>query len=268
MSVANWMAIGRMDELGRQDTPVHRVDARAKAIVTLAFIGVTMSFPPYALSALTPLMVFPVALLRVGRIPLGVILRKVLVASPFALLVGLFNPWLDREPVAAMGPLVITGGWLSYTSIVMRFVLTVSAALALVACTGMQRLGAGLGQLGVPRVFIVQLLFLYRYLFVIAEEGMNMWRAVELRTTGPRALGVRVYGSLLGNLLLRAMDRADRIHRAMVARGFDGHVRVLRPGAMRTTDWLFIAGWVLFFMVARVWNLADVLGRLLLGGRV
>lgn len=67
MSAATWMAIGRMDELGRLDTPMHRVDARAKAIVTLAFIAVTMSFPPYALSALTPLLVYPVATLMVGR---------------------------------------------------------------------------------------------------------------------------------------------------------------------------------------------------------
>lgn len=264
MSVASWMEIGRMDELGRLDTPVHRLDARAKAVVTVIFIGIAMSYPPYALSALTPLLLYPVALLALGRIPPGPILRKVLVASPFALLVGLFNPWLDRVPVAAIGPLTVTGGWLSFGSIVMRFVLTVSAALALVACTGMQRLGAGLGQLGVPRVFVVQLLFLYRYLFVIAAEGMNMWRAVELRSAGPRTLGLRVYGSLLGNLLLRAMDRADRIHRAMVARGFDGEVRVLRPGAMRAEDWLFMAGWVLFFAAARTWNLADVLGRLLL----
>lgn len=264
MSVASWMEIGRMDELGRLDTPVHRLDARAKAVVTVIFIGIAMSYPPYALSALTPLLLYPVALLALGRIPPGPILRKVLVASPFALLVGLFNPWLDRVPVAAIGPLTVTGGWLSFGSIVMRFVLTVSAALALVACTGMQRLGAGLGQLGVPRVFVVQLLFLYRYLFVIAAEGMNMWRAVELRSAGPRTLGLRVYGSLLGNLLLRAMDRADRIHRAMVARGFDGEVRVLRPGAMRAADWLFMAGWVLFFAAARTWNLADVLGRLLL----
>jgi cobalt/nickel transport system permease protein len=112
-------------------------------------------------------------------------------------------------------------------------VLTVGAALILVACTGMYRLGAGLERLGVPQLFVTQLLFLYRYLFVVADEGSRMVRSVRLRSAGAEGLSLRVYGSLVGHLLLRSMDRAERVHRAMVARGFDGEVRTLEPGRFR-----------------------------------
>jgi cobalt/nickel transport system permease protein len=263
MGIAEWLEIGRLDELGRMDTPAHRLDARAKAVVTLAFIVVVMSFHRHEVSALTPFLLYPVALLAVGRIPALPILKKILIAAPFALAIGLFNPLMDRQPFVALGPVTVSGGWISFVSLMVRFVLTVGGALALVACTGLHRLGAGLGQLGVPRVFVVQLLFLYRYLFVVADEGGKMMRGVELRSDGKRTLSFRVYGSLIGNLLLRSMDRAERVYRAMVARGFDGEVRVLRRASFRWPDVGFVCGWLAFFAVARVWNLADSLGLLL-----
>lgn len=265
MGIANWTEIGRMEELSRMDTPLHRLDGRAKTFVTLAFIVVVVSFPLHTVSALTPFLLFPLSLLALGQIPLQPILKKILIAAPFALLVGIFNPFLDREPAAIIGSFTVTGGWLSFFSIMLRFLLTVGAALTLIACTGMNRLGASLEQLGVPRVFVVQLLFLYRYLFVISDEGGKMFRSVELRSEKGRHLPLRVYGSLVGTLLIRAMDRAERVYRAMVARGFDGEIRVLRPSAFGWKDAAFIAGWLTFFILARTWNLAEGIGQVMTG---
>jgi cobalt/nickel transport system permease protein len=257
MGIANWIDIGRMDELSRRVTPLHRLDGRAKTFVTLAFIVIVVSFPLHTVSALTPFLLFPLSLLALGQIPLQPILKKILIAAPFALLVGIFNPFLDREPATMIGSFTVTGGWLSFLSILLRFVLTVGAALTLIACTGMNRLSASLEQLGAPRVFVVQLLFLYRYLFVISDEGSKMFRSVELRSEKGRPLSFRVYGPLLGTLLIRAMDRAERVYRAMVARGFDGEIHVLRPTSFGWKDAAFICGWLTFFSVARTWNLAE-----------
>ena len=266
MTPGQWIEIGRMDELGRLDTPLHRRDARAKAVTTILFIAFVMSFPRHEVSALMPFFLYPLALLSLGRIPPGYLLRKILIAAPFAVVIGMFNPFLDREPAAAIGGLVITGGWLSFASILVRFVLTVSAALVLIACTGMNRLCAGLERMGLPRVFAVQLLFLYRYLFVVAAEGSRMRRSMQIRAAGPSAIPLRVYGSAVGHLLLRSMSRADRVYRAMVSRGFDGEIRVLHESRLRWADAAFVIGWTVFFAAARTWNLADLLGRLFMGG--
>lgn len=258
VSLSAWINLGRMDELGRLDTPVHRIDARAHILATTAFIVAVMSFPPHAIAALIPFFIFPVALMSLGQIPAGVILRKVLFASPFAVVIGMFNPLFDRDPALALGSLVITEGWLSFFSILIRFTLTVSAALTLVAITGMYRLAGGLERLGVPPVFVNQLLFMYRYLFVLVDEGATMVRAVQMRSPGLRALPWRVFGGLTGHLLLRAMDRAGRIHQAMVARGFDGVLRTGRERKLVAADVIFIAGWLLFFVIARRWNLSHL----------
>lgn len=253
-----------MDELGRLDSPLHRLDARAKALTTLVFLVTAMSFPRYEVSALMPLFLYPFALVAWGNLPAGFLFRKVALAAPFALFVGMFNPFLDRETALFIGGHAVSGGWLSFASILLRFVLTVSAGLILLACTGIHRLGAGAAGLGLPRVFVVQLLFLYRYFFVIGEEGLRMARSVEMRSAGARrALGLRTYWTLIGHLLLRSIDRAGRIYRAMVSRGFDGEVRVLQPAAPGWKDAAFFAGWSAFFIAARLWNLSELAGSVL-----
>lgn len=265
MTMANWMQIGRMDDWARLDTPMHRLDARAKAVVTLAFIVTVMSFPRHEVSALAPFLLFPVIVTSVGHLPARALFKRLLVAAPFALAVGLFNPLLDRQPVAAVGAVTLTGGWLSFASLMLRFLLTAWAALALVACTGMFRLAAGLERLGVPRVLAVQLLMLHRYLFVVADEGARMARGVAARAGGRPDLRLRGYGSLLGHLLLRSMDRAERVHRAMVGRGFEGELRVRRPPPFRLADGCWVGGCLACFLAGRTWNLAAGLGRLVTG---
>ena len=254
-----------MDELSRLDSPVHRLDARVKVLTTALYLVAVMSFHRYEVSALMPFFLYPAVLLALGRIPVGCILRKLLVVAPFALAVGILNPWLDQRIVTTIGAQGISGGWLSLLSIAVRSALTVSAALTLVACTGIYRLCAGLEQLGLPRVFTVQVQLLYRYLFVITEESLRMRRAAAMRSPGRPALHLRTYAALVGNLLLRSLDRAQRVYQAMVSRGFDGHLRVLRPTRVRAADLLFLGGWAAFFVTARCWNISRWLGALLTG---
>lgn len=266
MELKQYMEMGQMDELGRKDSPVHRLDARAQLVTTFAFILVVMSYSRYEVAALMPLLIYPVILMIMGGVPPGFLLRKIVIATPFALFVGVFNPFLDHQVVGRMGAYPLTGGWLSFVSIMLRFVLTVSAAVILVACTGIHRLCAGGERMGMPRVFVVQMMFLYRYFFVIGDEGLRVVRGVEMRSAGARPLGLRMYGILIGQLLLRAMDRAQRIYRAMVARGFEGEVRVLHQARWGWHETVFVVGWVAFFMGARLWNVSLLLGHRITGG--
>lgn len=253
-----------LDALAARDTPLARLDARAKVVTTLAFIFIVVSFDRYAVAALLPLAAYPVVLAVVGDVPAAPLLRKLMLAAPFAVLVGIFNPLLDRAPMLAFGDATVAGGWVSFASILLRFALTVGAALVLVATTGMHALCAALARLGVPQVLTAQLLFLFRYAFVLGGEAARMTAARELRSAG-RPLALASYGTLAGHLLLRAFERAQRIHLAMVARGFDGELRTLRRLHWSSRDTVFVLGWTAFFLLVRAVDLPQALGRLLLG---
>ena len=255
----------RLDLLARQDSAVHRLDARAKVLTTLFFTVCVVSFGHYEIAALLPFLLYPVMLLTFGDLPAIYIVRKVTVVVPIAVMVGLFNPLFDRQVLLQLGPLDVWGGWLSCLSIVVRALLTAGAAIVLVAVTGFPAICEALARLGMPRVFAVQLLFLYRYLFVLTDEGGRVARARQLRACGKKGLGVQHFGPLLGHLLLRAWGRAERIHMAMLARGFTGEVHTRHHGRFGGREWLFVLGWTTLFIALRLLNLPQLLGLLLAG---
>ena len=255
----------RLDRLAAGDTALHRLDPRAKVLATLIFMVSVVSFGRYELSALIPFSVFPVAVVALGELPAGYLLRKVVLVCPFALLVGICNPVFDRAVLMHLGPFAITGGWISCASIVMRAALTIAAALVLVAVTGFPAICRALESLGMPRAFAVQLMFLYRYLFVLTEEGGRAARARELRLFGNSGRSLASYASLIGHLLLRTWLRAERIHMAMLARGFTGVFHGGGQSRFGAAELLFLAGWSAFFLTLRLHNGAQLLGSLVTG---
>jgi len=254
-----------MDILSYQDTPLHKIDPRAKLITVLFFILTVVSFDKYALSMLVPFIFFPVYLLTAGNIPVIYIVKKIIYVSPFALMIGVFNPLFDQAVLITIGNMGVSGGWISFLSIMMRFALTVSTALALIACTGFNNICFALNRLGAPKIFAVQLLFLYRYIFVLAEEAAKMVRARNLRSFNGKGKGIRSYGPLLGNLLLRTINRAERIHLAMVCRGFDGKIRILKKYKFGLKEVLFVVVWISLFLLFRFVNISQLAGILVTG---
>jgi cobalt/nickel transport system permease protein len=252
--------IGHMDTLASQQTFIHRLDPRAKLITTLVFITTVVSFDKYDISALFPFFIYPVFLCAVGNVPPLYLLKKLILVSPFVIMIGIFNPLIDREILVRLGDMGIAGGWISFASILIRFVLTVGAALTLIAVTGFYAVCAGLEKLGTPKVFVVQLMFLYRYLFVLVDEASRMVRARSLRALGDGGAGIKTYGSLVGHLLLRSMDRAQRIYLAMCCRGFDGHIRIMKPLKFGLIEIGFICGWSALFIILRFYNIPMAMG--------
>lgn len=255
--------IGYMDTLSSQQTAVHRLDPRAKLVTTLLFIVIVVSFGKYEISALIPFFIFPVALCALGNVPPAYLIKRLLIVSPFAILLGIFNPLLDRDILINLSGMGISGGWVSFASILIRFVLTVGAALTLIAVTGFNSVCMALERLGAPKIFVIQLLFLHRYMFVLVDEAARIFRARSLRSFGSEGTGIKSYGSLIGQLLLRTMDRAQRIYLAMSCRGFDGEIHVMRPLKIGSREIGFIFGWSAIFIILRFYNLPLLAGRLL-----
>ncbi len=252
--------IGALDTLAQADTPVHRLDPRAKVLTSLVFIITVASFDKYALAALLPFCLFPLALVGRARLPLGFLMKKLLMVAPLAVFIGLFNPLFDHRVLLQFGPLAITGGWISFLSILLRFTLTIGTALVLVATTSFPGICMALEGLGAPRVFAVQLLLLYRYLFVLITEASRMNRARALRAFQGRGLGLKTFGVMIGQLLLRTVDRAQRVHLAMLCRGFDGQIRSFRRLRIGRAEVLFTLGWSALFILLRLVNLPQKLG--------
>jgi len=257
--------LGRLDSLADGgDSPIHRLDPFAKVLTTLVFIVVVVSFDRYTISGLLPYFLYPAVLIGLGNLPFFYFVKKLLLVSPFVLCIGIFNPFLDRDVLLYLGPVAISGGWVSFASILLRFTLTIGVGLLLIATTGFPAICLALNRMGAPRIFTVQLLFLYRYLFVLTEESIRMLRAHSLRALGKR-MRFATAKDLLGNLLLRTLSRAERIHLAMLARSFSGDIRLLQQFRIGPAEVLFAVNAIAIFILLRFHDLPLLIGQLLLG---
>jgi cobalt/nickel transport system permease protein len=208
--------------------------------------------------------VYPIFLGAMGKVPPVYLLKKLLIVSPFAVMIGIFNPLMERDILVNLWGIGLSGGWVSFVSILIRFVLTVGIALTLIAVTGFNAVCMALDKLGTPRVFVVQLLFLYRYLFVLVDEAARMVRARSLRVFEGGGSGIKAYGPLVGHLLLRTMDRAQRVYRAMCCRGFDGEIRIVKPLRFGLLEIGFTVGWSALFILMRVYNVPTLMGGVIM----
>jgi len=257
-----YFSLGYLDALSYQNTLIHRLDPRAKLIVTFAYIFTVISFPKYDLSGLVPLLFFPAFLVIAGEIPAGFILKKILIVSPFALFIGIFNPLLDRTPLLHVFGLPVSGGWISFASVMTKFLLTISSGLLLIATTSFPGVCRALRRLGLPEVFVAQLMFLYRYIFVLMEETMKIVRARDIRSFGNRGRDMKTFTNLVSMMFMRTMDRSERIYQAMLSRGFTGNLVSVRKHALAPRDVVFVVLGVSVFLLLRHYNIAMIIGRL------
>ncbi len=254
--------IGYLDRLSFQDTFIHRLDPRSKVIATFLFIVVVVSFPQYEVSALIPFFLFPAMLMTLGDIPLKFVLTRVLLVSPFAIFIGIFNPFLDEKTVLELYGIPVSGGWLSFLSILIKSLLTISAGLLLIATTSFYNVCHALRWMRLPAPFIAQLLFLYRYLFLMMEETMRIIRARDMRSFGNHGTGIQVFVRILGTLFIRTIERAERIYYAMLSRGFDGGIPLTRRFVFGFSDLAFLLFSIVFLFCLRFIPVTDTLGAL------
>lgn len=243
-----------IDHFSLGDSAVHRLDARAKLAAVLAYTVVLISFNRHEVTSLAPMAVFPLALLWLSRVPVGFALRRVAILCPFILMLVAMSPIYDRTPhVVSLGPwqTTIAAGWLTAANIAIKFALGVLALTALMCSTPFSLLLEAMRKLGMPKLMVLQLGFLYRYLFVLIDEAMRMRRARDFRgaAQAPVARRLAAVGGVIGSLFLRTLERSERIQLAMSSRGFRGETHSLSRLQFTARDGGFVAAVAVYLVI-------------------
>lgn len=255
----------RLEILAGGDSHIHRLNSLAKTIVIMLFIIAVVSCNRYQITGLLPFTLFPIVIIAQSGLPAWFILKKIILFLPFVLFAALFNPLFDKEIMIHIGALSVSGGWISFLSIILRSTLTISSAFILLGTTRFSSVCQALRKIGLPAVFTTQLLFLHRYIFVLAEESAKASLARELRSCGNNGQGIASYSSLIGHLLLRTFGKAERVHNAMLARGFTGEFNHRQEKNFTKVEYRFLFGWVALFICFRLYNIPFIIGNFIIG---
>ncbi len=215
----------RLDALDRADDggsgPLDRLDARAKLVATVAYVVLVVLTPPGHWWALGAEGLTLAAVVAISGVPPLALLRRWL---GFLVLVGFLTATVapGHPERARLGLAAVAG------SIVARNSLAFLAMAVLVRVTPFRSLLAAMGRLGLPRALVATLQFMERQIQILGDELDRMVRARRSRTFGRSGrLGFSTLTGLIAILFLRSFERGERVHAAMLARGWDGTARSL-----------------------------------------
>lgn len=230
---------------------IHRLDPRVKVLATILFILSNVLLPDGAWPAFATAWGVVVLAGFLAQLPPGFLFKRSFIALPFALAAVTVLFTIPGTAVATISLFSRTvtisdAGLVRFASIVIRSWLSVQGAIWLTATTQFPDLMHALRHLRVPRLLTAIISFMYRYLFVLADEAGRLLRAREARSAAPiggkgggRLLWrARVAGGMVGQLFLRSFERSERVYNAMLARGYRGQLLTMNPHVMRTRDWL------------------------------
>jgi len=254
-----------LDEMTYKDTPIHKLHPVIKVLITFLYVIVVISYDKFDIQRILPLILYPILIIILSDLKAMPIVRISLLALPFTFGIGIFNPILDKRVAASFYGFYITYGWVSLIMIIIKTLLTVMATLILIATTGIEKITKSLILLKVPKIFAVQILLTFRYIFVLSEEVVNTINAYKLRAQDRRGVNIAFAGSLLGQILLRSYKRAQNIYHAMLLRGFNGEFYFENNSKLKVIDYIYILFWGIFFITSRIFNIPKFLGLILTG---
>ena len=233
-------------------TPLHRLPAEVKLVGLVAFVVTVVATPREQAWAFGVYALLLVGLLLLTRVPARTVLRRMVIEVPFLVFAVLLPFVALGDRVQVLGLSLSADGLLGGFNILAKGTLGVVAAILLSATTRPRDLIVGMQRLRVPGLFVTILSFMVRYLDVVVDDMRRMALARAARGFEARHLGhVPVVARAAGALFIRSYERGERVHLAMVSRGFTGTMPQLGAPASRPSHWAALAGaWAVVAVVA------------------
>ena len=219
-------------------SPVHRLAPEAKVVAVVAFVLAVALTPREALWVFAVDAVALLAIARIAGVRYRFLFSRMLVVLPFILFAFALPFIASGERTEVLGVSVAVEGLWGMATILSRSLLGVAASVLLAATTEVPRILRGLERLRVPPVLTQIAAFMLRYLEVITGELGRMRRAMTARGYDPRWLWqARPIAASAGALFIRSYERGERVHAAMLARGWDGTMPDLVADRATASDW-------------------------------
>lgn len=222
-----------IDRYAALDSPLHILEPRTKLLAFTALIVSVLSIPASNSLLFVFYALVVTILMGFSQVPLNYIVGRTFLLLPFIILASFAAPWK---------------GYVGFGVLFIRAILCLILLILLTNTTRFAELLRGMRKLGCPQILAMNLSFLYRYIFVLTEEAMRMKQARDCRRTAnaPFREELKLLSSMLGTLLIRSFERAERMHAAMLSRGYSGDFPVVSPRRFSWGDTAFILVVALF----------------------
>lgn len=219
-------------------TPVHQLVPEAKIVGLLAFVIAVAATPREFVPVFVIDAFVLVAVVGVAKVPPRRIAQRLAAVVPFVAFALLLPLLGDGERTTVVGLSLSVDGLWAMGNILAKALLGATAAIVLTATTPVPAILDGMTRLRLPGVVVGIVAFMFRYLDLIVDQFARMRRAMVARAHDPRWLWqVRPIASSAGTLFVRTYERGERVHGAMLARGYTGTMPHAARNSTPVREW-------------------------------
>lgn len=220
------------------DSPVHRLAPEAKLVALVGFVVAVALTPRTSVWAFGVYAVAIWSVVFVSHVRARVVLRRLAVLVPFVLFAVLIPLIGGGEQTTVLGISLSVDGLWAVWNILAKSSIGATASIVLSATTRVPDVLTGLTRLRVPRVLVAIIAFMMRYLDLLVRQLGRMRTSMTARCHDPRWLWqVKPIASSAGALFVRSYERGERVHQAMLARGYTGTMPTLDRRSATAVDW-------------------------------
>lgn len=232
-----------MDErFARGDSLLHKLNPGVKIFCTFLFTLVVALTSQFTVACTA--LLFSFLALSIARFPFIEVVKRLLLVNSFTFLLWLTLPltYGGAHTVSWGGVTLSVDGFFLVLLITLKTNAIIMWFMAHISSSTVASLGHGLERLGVPERLCFLLLFSYRFIFVIHQEFMRLHRAAVIRNFKPGTSlhTYRTFGYLFGMTLVKSYNRSQRVHQAMLLRGFEGKLTPLTQHRIQRLDLAFL----------------------------
>jgi cobalt/nickel transport system permease protein len=222
------------------DSLIHRLRPECKLLAQVLFVFAVVATPREAFWAFGVYVVMLVVLTQLADLTVAFVARRLVIEVPFVLF-AVFLPLVGQgERIDVLGlSLSVEGLWAMW-NILIKGTIGVAASVILAATTPVPDFLLGLERLHLPSVFTSITGFMIRYSEVISQEARRMKVARESRGYDARWLWqAKGFAASAGALFIRSYERGERVHLAMVSRGYAGSMPVIDEVTASRAQWSY-----------------------------
>ncbi len=222
-----------------EHSPVHRLAPEVKLVTALTIVASVALTPREAVWAFAVHATVVGGIVAVSRVPVSFVATRLVAVFPF-ILFAVFIPFVaSGERIEVLGVAMSRDGLWASWNIFAKATLGATVSITLAATTEVPEMLRGLGILRVPSLITAIAGFMMRYLELISGELSRMRRAMTARGYDPRWLWqARPIATSAGAMFIRSYERGERVHAAMLARGYDGTMPELNPRRATAPEWV------------------------------
>ena len=223
-------------------TYIHDLAPHVKILAAFSFLFIAVLTPAKIYASFAGYLVLIAGLILMAQLSFKTVAKRMVVEVPFVLF-AILMPFLGRAPyIEIYGVSVSEAGLIAGIAILIKSSIGVLVSILLSSTTTVREILHGLAHLKVPALLINIATFMLRYSAVVTDELNRMKTARESRgfiAKGPKDW--KIVAQAAGALFIRSYERGERVHLAMLSRGFNGEMPRANHSATSTRDWVQVS---------------------------